>query len=730
MGRVPGAVLCCAGLLVALALAPGAAVASEGCPNEQLRAENNSLGLPDCRAYEMVTPVDKDSAVVYPVPAPTIAADGASLAGRSRDVFGGSNGEVPAGQEVFYRFTRAGSGWVTSPLNPFRGALGSIGVEDSVWGPAETYPAPSAIQTRLRAADGSLSEIGPGSNVLGAAAEAVNGVLLTVNEDGLRWPFDPTLSGESLYEYKGTGNTVPSLVGVSGGAGSTVVVSQCGTELGYSDREFGSRNAVSEDGSVVFFTAVGMDHSDCGGIQPPVNELFARVGGERTVAISEPTVTDCPLCDTNASADAVFQGASADGSRAFFTTTQPLLGTDTSENLYEYDFDPPAGQPKVVRVSGGDGSVSEPTAEVRSVTDVSEDGSHVYFIAKGVLTSKANNVGGHAQPGGENLYVWERDAEYPAGRTVFIAACGDIGLVNAGENEERQVTPDGRFLVFASGCHLTPGDTSTARQVFQYDAQSGSMVRVSSGLEGFNDNGNVMGEDPSGDLDAKIAPQPRAEEALGQRGGVLARTMSDDGSFVFFQSPVGLTPHALNEAQVAEGNHGSFPVYAQNVYEYHGGRVSLVGSEATPLPSIGGPSGQTLIGTSASGGDVFFTTEAQLVSQDTDTQVNFYDARIDGGFPAPVAPPGCGGDACQGSLSAPPAFGAPSSAVFAGGGNLTPPVSTPVAAPKGLTAGQKLSRALKACLKDPKRRRASCEAKAEKRFGRSSRAVKSDRGGR
>ena len=52
-----------AGLLVAIGLClPGAAAAGEGCPNEQLRAENNSLGLPDCRAFEMVTPPDKNSA--------------------------------------------------------------------------------------------------------------------------------------------------------------------------------------------------------------------------------------------------------------------------------------------------------------------------------------------------------------------------------------------------------------------------------------------------------------------------------------------------------------------------------------------------------------------------------------------------------------------------------------------------------------------------------------------
>ncbi len=702
-----------AGLLVAAGLVvPGAALAGEGCPNELLRAESNSLGLPDCRAFEMVTPAEKNSAHVYPInngTGPTVAADGSSLAGESAEGFAGiENNEVGGTEKVFYRFSRVGSGWVTTPLQPYRGEAESIGIKDSVWGPAEKV---TVGRLRLRAADGVLSEIGPVwppalgprqrryHRVLGAAAEAVNGVVFNTLEPGLLWPFDSTIGGPvngsgqavvglPLYEYTGTGNSAPSLVGVSGGAGSTELVSQCGIELGGNDHEEGLRNAVSEGGGTVFFTATGADRFACGGTQPPVSELFARIDGSRTVAVSEPSAADCPLCDTGAPEDGVFQGASADGSRVFFTTTQPLLGGDTSENLYEYDFDPPAGQPKVVRVSAGDGSVSEPTAEVQSVANVSEDGSHVYFVAKGVLTTAANSMGEHAQPDGENLYVWERDAEYPAGRMVFIAGCGDVG--------ENQVTPDGRFLAFTSSCHLTAGDTSSSRQVFQYDAQTGSMVRVSVGLEGYDNDGNVS----QAGLDARIVQQP-VGGGLAVRGGAIARTMSDDGAYVFFQSPVALTPRATGGG----------------VYEYHAGRVWLISSQTG------------LIGVSASGGDVFFSTTERLVPQDTDTQVDFYDARVGGGFPAPVTPVGCVGEGCQGAPSSLPVFGVPSSVVLSGGGNLAPPpVSTPVVAPKrALTAAQKLARALKACLKGSRRKRALCETRAKQRYGHTSRAVQGDR---
>jgi hypothetical protein len=704
LGRV---LVLVAGLLVGVGLmVPGVALAGEGCPNEQLRAEDNSQSLPDCRAYEMVTPAEKNSALVSPTAAQAVAADGSSLAGFSNEGFAGIVGNEVHSEE-YYRFTRGAGGWVTRGLTPADGILDNLGVGDSVWGPGEKAaqlisepPIPQRL--RLVAADGSVSEIGPGVGIVGVAAEAVNGLLVTGDEEGLRWPFDPTLSGGGLYEYKGTGNTTPTLVGVSGGAGSTTLVSQCGTSAG-------GQNTISEDGSVVFFTAAGADSNACGGVQPAVNELFARIDEDSTVAISEPSTADCPLCDESVPEDAVFRGASADGSKVFFTTTQQLLGHDTSVNLYEYDFDPPAGQPRVVRVSGGGGSVSEPTAEVQGVTNVSQDGSHVYFIAKGVLTTVVNSAGERAQPGGENLYVWERDAEYPTGRTVFITGCGGGG---------GQVTPDGRFLVFTSACHLTAGDTSTARQVFQYDAQSGSMTRVSVGLDGYDDNGNLTGEDPPGELGAGIVGQG----GNSGRGGAIERTMSDDGSYVFFQSPVGLTPGALNLVQISKG--AGTPFFAQNVYEFHDGRVWLIGSDSS-IAEYGDP---VLVGVSASGGDVFFRTGDRLVGQDTDTQIDFYDARVGGGFPAPVTPAGCVGDVCQGSPSGAPVFGVPSSAAFAGGGNLVPAASVPVVvATKALTRAQKLARALKACAKEPRRKRAGCEVRARRSYGRAARAVKSDR---
>ena len=97
---------------------------------------------------------------------------------------------------------------------------------------------------------------------------------------------------------------------------------------------------------------------------------------------------------------------------------------------------------------------------------------------------------------------------------------------------------------------------------------------------------------------------------------------------------------------------------------------------------------------------MFFTTEAKLVGQDGDELSDLYDARIDGGFPAPRVDE-CIGEACQGA--SPNSLGpvAPASLSSSGTGNLAPSAkSSSPSPPKPLTRAQKLVKALTACAKD------------------------------
>lgn len=82
--------------------------------------------------------------------------------------------------------------------------------------------------------------------------------------------------------------------------------------------------------------------------------------------------------------------------------------------------------------------------------------------------------------------------------------------------------------------------------------------------------------------------------------------------------------------------------------------------------------GAALLTVTPSGNDVFFNTLAQLVAQDRDGSPDVYDARVGGGFPQ-LALPACSGTSCQGVPAASPVFATPASVTFGGVGNFPPP---------------------------------------------------------
>ena len=96
--------------LIVSVLALGAGAADAACPNEQLRDESNvdtvtgqpySVGLPDCRAYEMVSPLYKQSHGVHlvntgPTGALPVAPEGNEIGFASEGAFAGLENYNPA----------------------------------------------------------------------------------------------------------------------------------------------------------------------------------------------------------------------------------------------------------------------------------------------------------------------------------------------------------------------------------------------------------------------------------------------------------------------------------------------------------------------------------------------------------------------------------------------------------------------------------------------------------
>ena len=118
--------------------------------------------------------------------------------------------------------------------------------------------------------------------------------------------------------------------------------------------------------------------------------------------------------------------------------------------------------------------------------------------------------------------------------------------------------------------------------------------------------------------------------------------MSFDGR-TFFSTSDSLTPRDANENI--------------DVYEFTQGRPQLIttGTSDDAGSEFARPG---LVGVSGDAHDVFFMTYQTLVSQDENgEQLKFYDARVNGGFPAePLNPPCQAADECHGEVPAPPAL--------------------------------------------------------------------------
>jgi hypothetical protein len=731
------------------------------CPAATAASPGVRSFLPDCRAYELVSPPYQGGwpALWSFFNPPPISSDGEHILGIDSAGFAGVENDehTPSQNGALYEFSRTPSGWNAEALQPpsmlaahSEFVVASADLGSTLWelaflgregegasGEDFTY----AIREISPGGYASFRALGPqaspeGSNQQAFAFEGASRdlthVLFRIESGEHRlWPGDTTREGaSSLYEYAGTGNREPVLVGVRNEGpleGAThrnehaELVSACGTVLG-SVGEASAYNAVSADGAIVYFTALhGEGEEGCS----PVNELYARVAGATTVAISEPTMTqrreaECSgVCREDELSEAgsrrspaVFQGASEDGSKVFFTTAQPLLNSDgdATNDLYEAELGE-SGVERLVQVSRGEGPTPGSGAEVVGVARISEDGSHVYFVARGVLATGPNGNGEVAEAGGYNMYVYDTTS----GRTSFVAAlltAREDTALNEGFNKELQArceeedpepgeareeceagipaavaervaeavaekvqskesgsgftasderpfqtTPDGRYLIFESPRPLTGSeDTSTVRQLFEYDAQAERLARVSVGQGGYNENGNTQNPE-----DAPAIAFPDYAGAMRPTEAASRLSLSEDGR-VFFTSRDALTPQAI------EGR--------ENIYEYSGGEVHLIspGDEAAPLQT----EQSRLLGVDESGGDVFFFTTDSLVPQDIDTQASWYDAREAGGFPAPLSSPACAGSTCQGPPSATPALPvAGGSATTAAEDDLTPSASKP-----------------------------------------------------
>jgi hypothetical protein len=691
LGAVAALALVCATGLVGTAQAAESSCAVLKEPKlkeeEQVRAESRSTQLPQCRAYEMVSPVDTaDTGVRLFLGA---APDGEAADFYSEGGFAGARSNYGFNEYIARRVKEVG--WQTSSVT-IPAALGAqtSGVVTSfdltkqlvrtLYLTGEKADTCSLLESDDLLAAPALSfvelteypsrgeKLHPGS-CIPPVDESSNFADVFFGSDGLFFTVP-------VSEISGAGGPTEVLRPVSVVAGETIVAT-LGNGEGFGGTLF---HAISNDGSVIFFNGSGV--------------LYARVNGKTT----SPTTLKL--------GGGVFQGASEDGAKVFFNGAGGGLYMDVIDSKPGHE----GVTKKVLLTPGAAGTY------LRS----GDDGSHVYFNSEGVLAKNENGnepIKEKAEAGKENLYVYEPDPEHPGQyRTVFIAQALPGGNISEGSAEaqvngcpsrelKEVVEPGcegGRFFVFTSTAHITPGDTAGGAQVFEYDAAgSGHLTRVSLGEGGYDENGNGGAGGASIAAPEFGAPDGYTQTELFEDS---RRAVSDDGSTVVFSTARALSPRAVNDQQAGQG-----PL---DVYEYHDGQVGLISTGHSPTsdkqPTI-----------TPSGRDVFFTSTENILPQDSDGLSSLYDARIEGGFPAAaVEEGGCNGDACQGPPSVPNLLAANGSATFSGLGN--PPPAAPTvkakAKPKPVKCKKGYVKKKNKCVKKSKPKKKATKSSRDRRI--------------
>jgi hypothetical protein len=603
------------------------------CPNISFRNGGLSENLPDCRAYELVSPLDKNDADVIGQNDTNLAsASGDGIVFGSRNSFGDTRGSGVAGLNQ-YVATRGPSSWQTHAVMP--------------------TPAPSAVQiffgsTVLHLFSSELDYAALEAQQLPEAEGGVpNGVnlyrestttdqlwTLTNPQAGLEVT-DPFAASErggltggsadelSVIAFQSTANFLPEATGSNpklyvfshGSLGLAGILPDGSMPAGgstsvrpaaYESRNFA--NTVSADGSRVFFVAPGDEST------PP--QLYVRENGQRTLWISHPDAS----MPTSEPRGVEFRAATADGSEVVFSSEDPLLPDDPAGlqyGLYLYTAAPSPGSSSNLTFIGR-------YAEAPEVLGMSTDARRIYFRS------------------GSTLSLWDEGTT----RVVTTRFAGGGGPEEALESGALAVSTDGERMAFIGTTQeweaLLSGRASRGAhtEMYLYEAPTQTLTCVSCPGDGAA-------------VSASIQTEPRATAfGVGIGLGFQHRFISDNGRYVFFNTPEALVPRDTNGLTDA--------------YEYN----TETGS-ASLLSSGTGDHGAWFVEASTNGDNAFFVTQQSYSRADRDSLVDLYDARVNGGLPeSPPPPVPCAGDACQGVPSATPSFNTASG--FSGIGNLTP----------------------------------------------------------
>ena len=614
------------------------------CPNSHVRQQTGTSYLPDCRAYELVSPGNANGVLFFPTrevrvlsetiltsfPGLSLWAVNRGLANNpSRFAYIGSLGSLPdqnAPNGLFdmYMATRTPNGWVTSVPGLKASetiAVGQKQCSDSMDLCIDHDPGDVFART-------STEQVAP--FLFTASGEPRGRLPTNVNEvsGGKTFEGDQRPS----YDFSHFAFSSRSAVFAEGGL-HTSPGSAYDNDIAAKTVELislkGSHEPIPQDtGPVESIGLPGISTNgshilmSVQGIGGPVH-LYMRVGGGGPLGVTY---------DVSRGAGVTFVGMTRDGKKVLFTATQKLTpdDTDTSADLFLWNEEGDT----LTRISTGNGqgdsdacapswtsgcSVAPLTTEVENPIGLSSvpglddriarESGDVYFYSPELLDAGSPGIRNQ-----RNLYVFHKGA-------VHLVATLDPGT----QINRMQISPEGRYAGFVTASRLTGYDNHGFKEMYTYDAETGAIRCASCRPDG-------------------IAPTVSVEAS---QGGPF---MADDGR-VFFSTKDALVPQDTDGGII-------------DVYEYAGGRPQLISSGTGTRDSTGGggsnvffPAVNTgLESVSADGVDVIFSTYDTLVSQDTNGPfIKFYDARTGGGFePDPDLASCEAADECHGVGNSPP----------------------------------------------------------------------------
>lgn len=641
LSKLVGLVL--AGLLLAVSV--GSPDARGACPNDAVRI-GPSAQLPDCRAYELISPADSKGRLLESLaglhfddffPTDPITASGESAIYAAAETPLPEVSE-PNGSVDVYRSQRTPEGWRVAGRLSAPGSLGILpdpgGVSsDHRYNFLHVLPDGGGIlpgefeggADYLRGPDGSFELVGQGSMGEERLAQgryiSPNGehIIFTTGKSFLQsvWCSGYASCKAARLEPEAAPTGIGAIYD-RGPDGPTRVVSLLPGNVPTVANAFYEGN--SKSGSTVAFKIEGT--------------LYVRlVEDDKTEKVTEE--------------DATFAGLSDDGRYLFY-----LVGG----NIFRFDT---ATQNKEQINSSGDGEI----------VNVSADGSHVYLISKSQLDGPEGIAG---EP---NMYVWGQgaldfiatvlpsDLERTSGSAPDLPSLTNwtdlvvaprrpelAELIGPGADSSR-TTPDGHIIAFESRAKLTSYENAGHTEIYRYDDRTQDMTCVS-----------------CSQLSSIAAVDARFEDVEFVHAPIVVNNLSTDGGRVFFETAEPLVPDDVDAIN--------------DIYEWREGDnqpQALISSGQSilypPLQETSFlPKPNTLLGITPSGSDVMFSASEQLVSAagSGGTQ-GIYDARVGGGFPEPLPASECGGEDCRSPASGSgPPLTEPASRAVRRHGNVSP----------------------------------------------------------